>query len=173
MTASDLTAQEVDALGLRPSLRVRVPEHVVYRAFPEQSVVLNLDRGDYHGLNRSGSMVFALLADGETLAAVAHALSKRYQLSPEPAQRTSPGYASRCSSEGSWSVPNPIDHNAAYGFRWAGLSSQALAVAGSDDWPIVSVQRTATSGSDSPEVEQVGEDTASIQTLAARLRLIV
>lgn len=83
MTASDLTGQEVDAFGLRPSLRVRVPEHVVYRAFPEQSVVLNLDRGDYHGLNRSASVAFALLADGETLGAVAQALSERYRLSSE------------------------------------------------------------------------------------------
>lgn len=86
MTASDLTGQDVGALGLRPSLRVRVPEHVVYREFPEQSVVLNLDKGDYHGLNRTASVAFALLASGETLAAVAQALSKRYRLSSAQAQ---------------------------------------------------------------------------------------
>jgi hypothetical protein len=61
--------------------------------------------------------------------------------------------------------------NAAYGFRWVGLADEALAVGGSDDWPAVSVQRTKTDGSDSPAVERVGDDTASIQTLAARLRL--
>src|SRR5689334_19551783 len=87
MTASDLTGQEVDALGVRPSLRVRVPEHVVYREFPEQSVVLNLDKGDYHGLNRSASMVFTLLANGETLATAAEALSQRYRLSSVQAHR--------------------------------------------------------------------------------------
>jgi coenzyme PQQ synthesis protein D (PqqD) len=87
MTASDLTGQEVDALGVRPSLRVRVPEHVVYREFPEQSVVLNLEKGHYHGLNRSGSVAFALLASGETLATVAQALSTRYRLSSAHAQR--------------------------------------------------------------------------------------
>jgi hypothetical protein len=63
-----------------------VPGHVVYREFPEQSVVLNLDRGDYHGLTRSASVAFALLASGETLAAVAQALSKRYRLSSAQAQ---------------------------------------------------------------------------------------
>ena len=72
-------------------------------------------------------------------------------------------------------MPNPTDQNAAYGFRWAGLSDPALAVAGSDDWPTVSVQQTATSGPGAAEAEaepeQVGEDAASIQTLAARLRL--
>jgi hypothetical protein len=87
MAARDLTGHEVAALGVRPSLRVRVPVHVVFREFPEQSVVLNLDRGHYHGLNRSGSMMFALLASGETLAAVSDAVSKRYRLSPAQAQR--------------------------------------------------------------------------------------
>ena len=86
MTASDLTGQDVGALGLRPSLRVRVPEYVVYREFPEQSVVLNLDKGDYHGLNRSASVAFALLASGETLVTVAQALSTRYRLSSVQAQ---------------------------------------------------------------------------------------
>lgn len=87
MAARDLTGHEVAALGLRPSLRVRVPDHVVFREFPEQSVVLNLDRGHYHGLNRSGSMMFALLASGETVGAVAEAVCERYRLPPEQAQQ--------------------------------------------------------------------------------------
>ena len=68
-------------------------------------------------------------------------------------------------------MPDPTSHNAAYGFRWAGLSDDALAVGGADDWPTVSVHRTPTSDADSAEVERVGKDTASIQTLAGRLRL--
>ncbi|MGZ4187400.1 MAG: PqqD family protein [Solirubrobacteraceae bacterium] len=87
MAARDLTGHEVAALALRPSLRVRVPDHVVFREFPEQSVVLNLDRGHYHGLNRSGSMMFALLASGETVGAVAEAVSERYRLPPAQAQQ--------------------------------------------------------------------------------------
>ena len=87
MAARDLTGHEVAALGLRPSLRVRVPDHVVFREFPEQSVVLNLKRGHYHGLNRSGSMMFALLASGETVGAVAEAVSERYRLPPTQAQQ--------------------------------------------------------------------------------------
>lgn len=61
--------------------------------------------------------------------------------------------------------------NAAYGFRWAGLSSEALGVGGGDDWPAVSVKRTFTNGDEPTEVARVGEQTASIQTPAARLRL--
>jgi hypothetical protein len=61
--------------------------------------------------------------------------------------------------------------NAAYGFRWAGLSNEALAVGGAQDWPAVSVTRTLTNGGDPPDVARVGEQTASIQTPAACLRL--
>ncbi len=32
--------QEPDATRVRPELRVRVPQHVVYRDFPTQTVVL-------------------------------------------------------------------------------------------------------------------------------------
>jgi hypothetical protein len=68
-------------------------------------------------------------------------------------------------------VCKPTDHRAAYGFQWAGLSDAALAVSGCEDWPTVSVQRTPCNGSDRAEAERVGKDSASIQTLAARLRL--
>ena len=34
-------------------LAVRVPEHVVYRDFAEQTVALNLHTGRYHGLNET------------------------------------------------------------------------------------------------------------------------
>lgn len=38
-----------------------MPEHVVYRSFPSETVVLNLQTGKYHGLNATaGSMLEAL-----------------------------------------------------------------------------------------------------------------
>jgi Coenzyme PQQ synthesis protein D (PqqD) len=44
-----------------PTSRIRVPEHVVYRRFPSETVVLNLQTGKYHGLNATaGSMLEAL-----------------------------------------------------------------------------------------------------------------
>jgi len=40
---------------------VRVPAHVVYRSFALETVVVNLERGVYHGLNRTaGRMLDAL-----------------------------------------------------------------------------------------------------------------
>lgn len=42
---------------------VRIPRNVVYRDFVNETVVLNLDRGTYHGLNRTaGTMLRALEA---------------------------------------------------------------------------------------------------------------
>jgi hypothetical protein len=41
--------------------RVRVPQHVVYRRLPTETVVFNLQTGKYHGLNATaGSMLEAL-----------------------------------------------------------------------------------------------------------------
>ena len=42
---------------------VRVPDHVVYRDFAEQTVVLNLRTGRYHGLNETSSQMLDALRD--------------------------------------------------------------------------------------------------------------
>lgn len=48
----------------RPDLldeRIELPQHVVYRSFPSETVVLNLQTGKYHGLNPSaGQMLEAI-----------------------------------------------------------------------------------------------------------------
>ena len=43
--------------------KVRVPEHVVYRSFEAETVLLNLRTGAYHGLNPSGARMFELLSE--------------------------------------------------------------------------------------------------------------
>lgn len=49
-----------DAALQLPS-RVRVPQHVVYRSMPSETIVLNLQTGKYHGLNpTAGRMLEAL-----------------------------------------------------------------------------------------------------------------
>ena len=50
--------------------RVRIPQHVVFRAFVEETVVLNLETGLYHGLNAiGGRMIEVLAVDGDVTAA--------------------------------------------------------------------------------------------------------
>jgi hypothetical protein len=41
----------------------RLPEHVVYRSFVNETVVLNLQTGRYHGLNPTGGRILQLLVD--------------------------------------------------------------------------------------------------------------
>ena len=52
--------------------RVRVPQHVVYRAFEEETVLLNRSTGQYHGLNPSGGRMLELIeeTDGNVREAI-------------------------------------------------------------------------------------------------------
>lgn len=58
---------------------VRVPDHVVYRNFVRETVVLNLDTGRYHGINPTGGRILDLLTADETLGTAAEALAEEYQ----------------------------------------------------------------------------------------------
>ena len=55
-------------------LAVRVPEHVVYRDFAEQTVALNLHTGRYHGLNETSAAMLEALREAPTVAAAAQRL---------------------------------------------------------------------------------------------------
>lgn len=46
-----------------PRNRIRIPEHVVFRSFAEETVVLNLRSGNYHGLNATGGRMLELLRE--------------------------------------------------------------------------------------------------------------
>ncbi len=55
--------------------RVRVPEHVVYRDFGDETVILNLRSGMYHGLNSTAALMVERLSEGETVAAAVERLT--------------------------------------------------------------------------------------------------
>lgn len=59
-------------------MRARVPEHVVHRQFAEETVVLNLKTGYYHGLNVTGGRMMDVLGGAPTIAAAAQALADEY-----------------------------------------------------------------------------------------------
>ena len=60
---------------------VRVPEHVVYRDFAEQTVALNLETGRYHGLNPTAAAMLEALRDAPTIAAAAERLAPSWDVS--------------------------------------------------------------------------------------------
>lgn len=60
--------------------RVRVPEHVVYRDFGDETVILNLHSGMYHGLNSTAALIVERLSESENVsAAVARLTSETGQ----------------------------------------------------------------------------------------------
>lgn len=67
------------AVPLRPETRVRIPQHVVHRHFPTQTVVLNLQTGRYHGLNPTGGRMLDALGQARTVAVAARMVADRYQ----------------------------------------------------------------------------------------------
>ena len=60
------------------SARVTVPQHVVSRSFPAETVVLNLQSGTYHGLNPTGGRMLAALEHAPTVRAAAAAVAESY-----------------------------------------------------------------------------------------------
>ena len=58
--------------------RAGVPEHVVYRAFVKETVVLNLQTGKYHGLNATGGRMLEVLERATTVADAAQRLANEY-----------------------------------------------------------------------------------------------
>ncbi len=66
-----------DAELLRAS--AKVPQHVVYRNFPAETVVLNLQTGKYHGLNATAGHMLKEIERSPSLADAARALAELYE----------------------------------------------------------------------------------------------
>lgn len=56
--------------------RLHVPEHVVYRDFGDDTVILNLDSGRYHGLNRTAALMVAAVDECPTVADAVERVSR-------------------------------------------------------------------------------------------------
>jgi hypothetical protein len=61
-----------------------VPEHVVFRSFEAETLLLNLETGQYHGLNATGGRMLELLKEtgGEVRQSVER-LAKEYEIDTE------------------------------------------------------------------------------------------
>jgi hypothetical protein len=58
----------------------RVPRHVVYRAFVNETVVLNLESGKYHGLNPTAGRMLEVLDRAATIREAAALLAEEYEV---------------------------------------------------------------------------------------------
>jgi hypothetical protein len=58
--------------------RVTVPDHVVYREFPNETVILNLDSGMYHGLNETAARMLEVLRASDSVGAAVDELTNEF-----------------------------------------------------------------------------------------------
>jgi hypothetical protein len=67
--------------------RVKVPQHVVFRSFPSETVVLNLQTGKYHGLNPTAGRMLESLTGADSVRAAAAAAAEEYEQPREATER--------------------------------------------------------------------------------------
>lgn len=67
--------------------RVQVPGHVVYRDFVNETVVLNLETGTYHGLNRTAGLMLTALEAATSVRAAAAKLAADMDWDPKTVER--------------------------------------------------------------------------------------
>jgi PqqD family protein of HPr-rel-A system len=63
--------------------RPRVNSRVLCRIVEDEAVLLDLDSGEYHGLNPVGTRIWQLLSDGRSVGAICEALCREYDVPPE------------------------------------------------------------------------------------------
>lgn len=71
---------------------VRVPDHVVFRTFAAETVVLNLQTGKYHGLNRTAGRILELIQEGRNLPSVVEQLASEFDRTEEDVARDVVGF---------------------------------------------------------------------------------
>jgi Coenzyme PQQ synthesis protein D (PqqD) len=73
-----MSPSEVPSLDAILGGHAAVPDHVVYRAFVHETVVLNLQTGRYHGLNPTGGRMLAELDRAATVRDAVGRLAESY-----------------------------------------------------------------------------------------------
>jgi Coenzyme PQQ synthesis protein D (PqqD) len=68
-------AQTVESLL---EAKVTVPQSVVFRSFPTETVVLNLQTGKYHGLNPTAGKMLQALTEADSVREAAAAVAAEY-----------------------------------------------------------------------------------------------
>lgn len=67
--------------ALTTDWRPRLNDRVLCRVVGEEAVLLDLDSGEYHGLNGVGTRIWELLSENLTVAAICDTLAKEYDVS--------------------------------------------------------------------------------------------
>ena len=65
----------------------QIPDHIVFREFALETVVLNLDTGQYHGVNATGGRMLELLRQKGSVRQAAEALATEFNQPLENVER--------------------------------------------------------------------------------------
>ena len=60
-----------------------IPGHIVARGVGGETVILDLDRGKYFGLDPIGARFWELMASGESLSSIQNVMVQEYEVSAE------------------------------------------------------------------------------------------
>jgi len=74
-----MSSNTMPNIATLPGARIRVPQHVVYRIFPMETVVLNLQTGKYHGLNATAGSMLEALEKAPCVRDAATVVAQRYE----------------------------------------------------------------------------------------------
>ena len=72
---------------MKLSDRVKIPEEVLARQVGDETVMLDLAKGTYFGLDPVGARIWQLLGEGKTLAQVCEAMIDEYDVSRDDIER--------------------------------------------------------------------------------------
>jgi hypothetical protein len=75
----EATQEQESLLGVK----VKVPQSVVFRSFPTETVVLNLQTGKYHGLNPTAGRMLQALTEEASVREAAVAVAAEYDCAAE------------------------------------------------------------------------------------------
>jgi hypothetical protein len=68
-------------------LEAHVPPNVVFRAFPAETVMLNVDSGQYHGVNPTGGRMLEVLQKTPRVRDAAAAIAAEYGVPARDVER--------------------------------------------------------------------------------------
>lgn len=76
-------------------MNVKLPQHVVYRDFVSETVLLNIETGKYHGLNPTAGRMLAVLDKVGSVDETATQLAREFE---QPVERIREDLAEFCES---------------------------------------------------------------------------
>ncbi len=97
---SDIPSPESVASDTLAGVAVTVPDHVVFRAFAAETVVLNIDTGQYHGLNPVAGRMLETLQRTSDFQTAARALAGEFEQPVELIERDLRAFCDDLASRG-------------------------------------------------------------------------